>query len=60
MLSREFDSLRVGSKVVIIKTGELGVVTRLYRADETAVVVANRCGLGLTRLTYHYIELCKL
>lgn len=57
---RDYEKLKVDSKVVIISTGEVGRVSAIYRNDGKVQIVANRHGLGRVTQVFHYIELARI
>ena len=57
---RDYKKLKVGSKVVIISTGEEARVSAVYKDDGKVQIVANRHGLGRVTQVFHYVELARI
>lgn len=60
MTDKEYKRLKIGDDVVIIKTGEAGVVTAINRNSDSIQVQAKRAGLGMTKDWYNYTYLATI
>jgi len=56
----EYKRVKVGSQCVISWSGEPGTVTAINAETSDIQLAAKRCGMGMTRLWYHYTQLGKL